>query len=940
MTKTGRHRRWVILLIGFVGIVGLAAFWWLCERSPQIAFLTNSGSAEWILYPKPPDGLVYPMAELSTEFHRSFNLDRTPGKAMLTVRALKKSFVTINGTQVNQTPGPQANWKQPSEFEISKQLHAGSNDLSITVFNSNGPPALCLSLDAGNFKLNTDRDWEASLAGAAWRQARLASQPVEIMPGNGLYGGESTLNSLRHHLPLILSFAALCTLIFLGGSWWLKRYQARGESGGSVHSFKFAAAAIAIMAVFWIALFYNNLPLLPNLMGFDVEAHQDYINYIKTHRALPLATDGWEMCQAPLYYVISAAIVSPLKAAVTSDAAIRLFRILGLLVGIAQFSLIFLSLRLLFPKQLGKQLFGLLLATFLPEQLYISQYVSNESMAAVWVTAAIYFCLRLFNENQDSWQLSAATGLCLGAALLTKVTAVLAVPFIGGAIFGWLVLKQSKDLRVWMRTLGVVMLTSFAVCGWHYLRVWKHFGSPVVNDWDPVSGFAWWTDEGFHTAAYFARFGQCLVHPFYSGFHGFADGIYSTLWSDGLYGGMPAVRSRPPWNYGLMAAGCLLALVPTVIILTGVAACARRFFRHPEPVWFLLLGLPVTTLAALVYMNLKLPFYCNVKAFYGLIALLPICAFGAVGWDILMKQTRVLRPVLCVTLGVWALNAYASFWIRNGAASTHATRGMSLAGENGRRDDAIKELSEALRLDPHNSEAKVSLAVELSGHEPVDKSTQLIEQDLVDHPDDANGHLQLASILAGQGQLRPAIQHAERALMLGPDYADPYHHLCAWFTQLGRNRQALIAGQEGLRLKPMDPELHFLVACALASFTNHLEAIQHFHLACAFRPGWADTHDRMGSSMAALGRWQEAANQYGKACDIKPTEAAFHDHLAMAYTAAGLFAKATVSATKAIELGRAAGDAILVERNQKRLEFCRSKSTEPGAQRTSAPSNP
>lgn len=940
MTSSKSHGRRVILLTGFLVVAGFVSFCWLCARSPKITFLSSSGPGEWILYPKPPDGLVYSMPELSTEFHRSFNLNQAPEKATLAIRALKRSVITINGLSVNHTPGPQANWKQPVEFEISKQLRAGSNDLSITVFNSNGPPALWLTLDAGNVKLNTDQDWETSLAGAVWRKARLASQPVEIIPGNGLYGGENALNSLLQHLPLLLFFAALSTLFVMTGSWWLKRYQARRELSGSIHSFRFAVAAIVIMAALWAALFHNNLPLLPNLMGFDVEAHQDYINYIKTHRALPLATDGWEMCQAPLYYIISAIIVAPLKSAVIGDAAIRLLRILGLVLGIAQFSLVLLSLRILFPKQLGKQLFGFLLAACLPEHLYISQYVSNESMAAVWVTAAIYFCLRLFNENRDSWQLSAATGLCLGAALLTKVTAVLAVPFIGGAIFGWLLVKRSKELGVWMRTLGVVMLTCFAVCGWHYLRVWKHFGTPVVNDWDEVSGFAWWTDEGFHTAAYFIRFGECLAHPFYSGFHGFADGIYSTLWGDSLYGGMPAVRARPPWNYGLMAAGCLLALMPTVIILTGLAACVRRFLRHPEPVWFLLLGLPFTTLAALAYMNLKLPFYCNVKAFYGLMALLPICAFGAVGWDILVQRARILRLILCVAMGVWALNTYASFWINNGAASTHATRGMSLAGENDRRDDAIKELSEALRLDPHNREAKVSLAVELLGHDSADKSIQLLDQDLVEHPDDANGHLQLASILAGQGQLEPAIQHAERAIVLAPDFATPYHHLCAWFTHLGRNQQALIAGREGLRLKPMDPELHYLVASALASFTNHLEAIQHFRLACSMRPGWAEAHDQMGSSLAALGRWQEAASQFDKACQLKGQKAIFHDHLAMAYAQSGLFAEATASANKAIELGRTAGDASLVARNQELLDFCRGKSAEHTAEHAALPAHP
>jgi len=88
-----------------------------------------------------------------------------------------------------------------------------------------------------------------------------------------------------------------------------------------------------------------------------------------------------------------------------------------------------------------------------------------------------------------------------------------------------------------------------------------------------------------------------------------------------------------------MAAGFLLALVPTATILVGAIVSVVRFLRRPEPVSFLLLGVPCLTFAALVYMNLKLPFYCNVKAFYCLTALLPVCALGAVGAEAIHQFT-------------------------------------------------------------------------------------------------------------------------------------------------------------------------------------------------------------------------------------------------------------------------------------------------------------
>src|SRR5262249_9568082 len=63
----------------------------------------------------------------------------------------------------------------------------------------------------------------------------------------------------------------------------------------------------AVVAAVWLALVYHNWPSLHFAIGFDVGSHVDYINYIRTHAVLPLANEGWEMHQPPLYYAASAA---------------------------------------------------------------------------------------------------------------------------------------------------------------------------------------------------------------------------------------------------------------------------------------------------------------------------------------------------------------------------------------------------------------------------------------------------------------------------------------------------------------------------------------------------------------------------------------------------------------------------------------------------------
>ena len=93
----------------------------------------------------------------------------------------------------------------------------------------------------------------------------------------------------------------------------------------------------------WLLLFWNNTRLLPFHAGFDSKEHLKYIDYIQQHRALPLPTEGLEMYQPPLYYLIAAASLSVCKLSINDPASVVVLRALGAFFGIAQFVLVFLS---------------------------------------------------------------------------------------------------------------------------------------------------------------------------------------------------------------------------------------------------------------------------------------------------------------------------------------------------------------------------------------------------------------------------------------------------------------------------------------------------------------------------------------------------------------------------------------------------------------------
>jgi hypothetical protein len=453
---------------------------------------------------------------------------------------------------------------------------------------------------------------------------------------------EATRAALRRSAPWLAFFAAASGMALAAG----RRF------GSPPASALLAAAALAVGLLSW-----HNRDLAPSL-GFDADAHLAYVRLIVDEGRLPLADEGWEMYQPPLYYAAGAAL-SALGAG-----EVGALRCLNALALVASCAALIGSLRILFPSDPRRLLAGTVLGASAPMQLYLAQYATNELWAAAFASLAIWLTLNLLERRESRIGMHLALGALLGAALLTKFSTLLALAAVLTALAARHVASGERSPRIWTRTLGAVMLAGVAVAGWHYARVALHFGDPFVGNWDAAAGVAWWQDPGYRTAHDYLRFGESLTRPVFSAFHSCPDALYSTLWGDGLLGGSARALDAPPWSYQLMLAGYWLALLPSAGVLVGLAVSLRRLVREPRAEWLLVLGLAGATAFAMVSLSLALPFYAQCKAFYGLQALVPFAAFGAIGLDLLAHRLGRAGDLVWVLLGSWALCSWATYWMR------------------------------------------------------------------------------------------------------------------------------------------------------------------------------------------------------------------------------------------------------------------------------------
>lgn len=813
---------------------------------PDNYFLPRHDGAEWILARRPATRFAHPRLPMTTIFRQRFTVEGEPGSVTLVLRAFREATVVFNGKEVVGAPFHASNWKDPIALDLTPLARRGVNTIAIAVTNHDAPPALWAEVKGARERTSSDETWSASLAGGAEQAAILASrdandavaatQPEDAdwqnQPDYRLSQSIGPRRVARERGWLLVLFLALTVAVSL----FLIKSPARTVSIWRLN-LPFADAAVFLgLAFVWIGMFLNNLVCVSPALGYDATGHLEYIEAIQKTWRLPLAHEGWEMYQPPLYYLVSAILLSLTLLSPLHAAGVAALRFLGLALGLGTLAAVAASLSTVFPERRIARWMGLVFAGALPAWIYTCQYPTNEVMAAALSAVAMAWAIRLADDPAPLARSFACLGLILGLAMLSKATALLVAVAIIGSLAGQSLYRSPWDVKAWRDRIILPACVFLLTCGWHYARVYFTYGYTwAANIHVHLPS---WQDPGLRMAEDFLRFGAILDRSFDVPFRSFWDSLHGSLWGDAGFGGSGSAYFRPPWNYDLMALGFWLALVPSIVLAVGLVVTLYRLVCEPTTVAFIVMG-TITGFALLLFAAAhKAPYFSMLKGMYLTPALVPLAIVFGRGADSLARLGKAVAAPLTLAVGLWAFVALATFWIWPTRTQTQLMIAQSrlFAGD---RQAARRTLDTLAKADPSSSGARFQQGALWELANLPDEAIAAQRAALAIDPTHAGAHAALARLLANRNPTE-AIGHATIAMNLAPFDVEAIRALAGIRVKQGKKNEVVRVLREGILRDPYHAPLRRAFAQALREVGRPVDADEQDNIATRieqFTPG-------------------------------------------------------------------------------------------------------
>jgi tetratricopeptide (TPR) repeat protein/mono/diheme cytochrome c family protein len=185
----------------------------------------------------------------------------------------------------------------------------------------------------------------------------------------------------------------------------------------------------------------------------------------------------------------------------------------------------------------------------------------------------------------------------------------------------------------------------------------------------------------------------------------------------------------------------------------------------------------------------------------------------------------------------------------------------------GRTDEALSHIQEALRLEPRNPQLRYNLA-----------NTQL-----------------------ALGRTEEAIRSYQQALAIEPDHPKANNNLAVAFQRLGNLERAVEHYREQLTVTPMDAQAHANLGTALFE-QGHLDSADDaFKQALARNPEWVPALTGRGDVARTGGQLEDAERRYRHALRLEPAAPAANYGLGAILLARGAHDPAVVHFRKAVQ---------------------------------------
>lgn len=639
------------LLVGLVVLLGfLGASAWQLDRVYKASdtVILIDGTGRWIKADEPTSLRARLVARRQTAFHRTFDLSKKPDSLALKVRSFRDCQVFVNGAQIEADARGSSRWVVGDLYQVAGALREGPNDVVIVVENDHGPPALLV--ESGLPELTTGPAWQVDLEPGHSTRVRLLAEGLSHPIQEAFPSASDGLVRVAPYLAgaFLLGFAAALY---------------HSAEGRLKPAWRVTPSRVRwLLAWAWLVLCANTLLRLDPYVGFDVRGHLDYIGFILSRGNLPLATDGWQTFQSPLFYVLSAALFRIGTLFVPPPLAMHVARLLPMLSGLALIEISYRAAVRIFPSRPDLQTVATVVAATVPMTFYSCQEIGNEPVAGAIGAGLLYLCLEevtAADRPKRRWK-GVRLGALFGIALLAKVSAVVLTPVLAGVLW----------YRFRGRGVGPILTAGFGflasaglISGWYFVRNWIRLGRPFIGGWDPARGIDWWQDPGYRTPLDFFRFGEALVRPIYSALAGFWDGLYATFWLDGYASSIVVRSAAPPWDYDFMVSLAPMALPLSFALLLGIALIPATRERALRAALTLSVAAGLCFVGGMAYLYLTVPIYSTVKATYALSMVPAVGLLVARGLQSLVEG-RWGRAVLSGYLSSWVLCVFAAFFIR------------------------------------------------------------------------------------------------------------------------------------------------------------------------------------------------------------------------------------------------------------------------------------
>ncbi len=419
---------------------------------------------------------------------------------------------------------------------------------------------------------------------------------------------------------------------------------------------------LALILVLYFALGVLFAVNTPPWQAPDEPAHYNYVRYLAEQGSFPVLHMGdyphayleeiksrgfppdlsidpirYEFHQPPLYYALAA----PIYSLTAGDPfALRLFSVV---LGAGIVLLAYAITRRVFLAQSALALGAAAFVAFLPQHLATVAQIGNDVLAELLYAAVLFVLVgwlaqptksRGTRRNTHLGKHRSGLGLLLGLILITKTTAYVALPLVGGVLI-WRWRRERSGLRrILLEGLAVAVPAGLIALPW-YARDVAVYGWPDflgLNRHDQIvvgqlraADFV--AQQGWH--AYWLRAVRDTFRSFW-----------------GQFGWMGVVLDARVYFALLLLSG---------VALGGLALRVARGKRRPFSPAIMLLGVSVL-LSLLVYAWYNTQFLQH-QGRYLFTALIPIAIFFSLGWE------GVLRPgagrILAATLAVFGFGLAA-----------------------------------------------------------------------------------------------------------------------------------------------------------------------------------------------------------------------------------------------------------------------------------------